>query len=122
MPNWLNKVRELLPARLKQSIGAIEATDDRAEDDLAPSGTASGPPASESWASIFRRAIPLAMLILGGLIAACTELVGLWAILGYLLLASAPIVYLLQRIEATLMEILKVKQQASRRRTPRPND
>lgn len=48
--------------------------------------------------------LPLAMLIAGGLLTIFTELVGTWAILGYLLVTLAPVVYWLQRIERRLAE------------------
>lgn len=50
------------------------------------------------------RTIPLLMAVVGGTLTGCSELIRGWAVLGYLLLTAAPMVYWLQRIEYRLAE------------------
>lgn len=60
------------------------------------------PPTTPSWRDALVDAWPAFMFVAGLLISACTQLIGVWAILGYLLVATAPIVYLLRKIERHL--------------------
>lgn len=89
------RLRESLPETVDQVRQAAAATSDpRAPGESAP-----------RWVDSFLQPAPVAMLVVGALLAAFTELIGPWAILGYLLLAVAPILYWLQRIESRLVEL-----------------
>ena len=96
---WVRDARNLLPGGKKSP-----PEEEEKDDDEAPVAAAPAPPTS--WWSLVRQvffsSIPLGMLIIGALLTAFAELIGLWAVLGYLLLSSAPVVYWLQRIEQRL--------------------
>lgn len=59
-------------------------------------------PPTPSWWDTLIDAWPAFMLVAGLLIAACTQLIGIWAILGYLLIVTSPVVHLLRKIERSL--------------------
>lgn len=59
-------------------------------------------PPAPNWRDTLVDAWPIFMLVCGILISACTQLIGVWAILGYLLVVTAPIVHLLRKIEMHL--------------------
>lgn len=99
---WLNKLRDRV----------LEATRPPVETGPPVPGTVEGrsePPGPQAttWLQMLAAAIPLFMFVIGILLAAFTELVRLWAILGYLLIVTAPIVYWLRRIDARLVELQK---------------
>jgi hypothetical protein len=100
---WLDKIREYLPANKRE--GAYEEIATTAGSTQGANGTASAVSQWESWMRVARNGIPVAMLIVGGILALFTELIGVWAIFGYVLVAGAPVVYLLLRIEQRLIEV-----------------
>ena len=77
------------------------------------------PPAAESTDSSrldgVLRCLPLFMLLAGAGISACGELLGLWALLGYLLLVTSPVVYWLSRIEQRLAKVLELQRKSAAR-------
>jgi hypothetical protein len=60
--------------------------------------------------------VPAAMLTSGALLTAFAELIGVWGLLGFALLAAAPVVFWLQRVERRLVEaVQELKRRNSRR-------
>ena len=57
------------------------------------------------WAQIVEVGVPTSMLVVGGLLAGFAELIGVWALFGFVLVAASPIVYWQQRIEKQLKEM-----------------
>ncbi len=62
-------------------------------------------PERNRWAQIIELGLPASMLVIGLLLTALAELVELWGILGFVLLAASPVVYWLQRVERKLGEV-----------------
>ena len=98
--DWIDKLRKFLPATkpedpFEESSGTIQRT------------STATPVASpwDAWAQLLRAGTPIFMISVGTILAIFTELVGIWAILGYALITAAPIVYLLIRIEQRLVEV-----------------
>lgn len=100
---WVSKIKKYLPASKSTSPADMDVypPPPSSRQDASPA-----PPSQfELWMRTARGGISVAMLAVGGLLAGFTELIGIWAILGYALLASAPIVFFLHRIEQRLMEL-----------------
>lgn len=97
LADWWEKIKPLIPNREEATTQAR-----RTNYDL----PAEKPP-EPTWIDNFVRPAPIAMLVVGGLLTIFTELIGPWAFLGYLLLATAPLVFWLQQIEKRLAEILR---------------
>ena len=57
------------------------------------------------WAHIIELGLPASMLVIGLLLTVLAQLVELWGILGFVLLAASPVVYWLQRVERKLGEV-----------------
>ena len=100
---WLDRLKEFIPTRAPAA-----PPDDSAllHGPPAPDAPAESAPARIptylKWAASVRLYFPLGMFVIGGMMSACTQLIGTWAFLGYLLLVTAPIVYQLQRVERAL--------------------
>jgi hypothetical protein len=58
------------------------------------------------WSQIIELGVPTTMLVVGGLLTALAELIGLWGVLGYLLLVTSPVVFWLQRLEKKMAEVV----------------
>lgn len=98
---WVGKLRKYLPAR-----GDFGSATDNGAYGAPPTGDPTAPPSQlQAWLKVVRGGVPVAMMVVGILLSAFTELVGLWALLGYALLAAAPIVYFLVRVEQRLIEL-----------------
>lgn len=109
MADWLGYLRRVT-ARVRQ-----DDLDD-VESGIVPPIPEPAPPHAPTWHDTILGGLPLGMLISGLLITACSQLIGVWAILGYLLLVASPIVYQLNRIEKRLVETLHWRKEESRRR------
>ena len=57
------------------------------------------------WQRITESAVPLSMFIAGLLLCALAQLIGVWAILGFLLVTASPIVLWQQRLERHLIDM-----------------
>jgi hypothetical protein len=57
------------------------------------------------WNHIIELGVPASMLVIGLLLTCLSELIGLWGLLGFLLLVTSPVVYWLQRIERKMAEV-----------------
>ncbi|MGL4464499.1 MAG: hypothetical protein ACRDD1_17425 [Planctomycetia bacterium] len=108
--DWLKNTAK----QLVDQIGKTPATVDVEPEPPPPANLP--PPAKpnaaqqlDAFSTLFRTAVPLSMLLCGALLSGCTELIGPWAALGYALLALAPVVYWLQRIEQRLAELIEVE-------------
>jgi hypothetical protein len=115
--DWLKKVRSLAQEyvasrrQIPPANGAYRPSGpyrDALEEEF--ESTVAEPP---SWTEVFVRAIPVFMAVVGCLLTFFTEMIGAWAMLGYLLLVVAPIVYWLQRIEGRLAQIAAKKPEKS---------
>jgi hypothetical protein len=58
------------------------------------------------WTQIVELGVPALMLVIGLLLTVLAELIGLWGILGFLLLVGSPVVFWLQRVERKLGEVI----------------
>lgn len=92
-----NKVVELTTKKNAAKTGS-SPTSSYTIDAYQPTPT----PPMPTWRETLVDAWPIFMLVAGVLISACTQLIGVWAILGYLLIVTAPIVHLLRKIERHL--------------------
>ena len=69
------------------------------------------------WRAIAESGLPIGMLVLGVVLAAFAELIGVWAILGFILIGSAPILLWQQRIERQLIALQEeLKRQRAMKR------
>lgn len=109
-PQWLTKVKEFVagkrdPDPAEPPDGAPGKTGA-----VAKTGAVTGAKSPATSAKIdrplWRHLLPMWMLIVGLLFTLCSELLKLWAILGYLLVVAAPIVYWLERIEFVLQQLV----------------
>ena len=82
---------------LEEQVAAVAATGVRQRQPK--------PPTPRTWGQIIIDSLPIAVLVIGGILTACSELIQLWAILGYMMLVSAPILHLLMRIDRNLKEL-----------------
>ena len=57
------------------------------------------------WRQIIELGVPTGMLVIGALLTACAQLIGVWGLLGFLLMAVSPVVYWQQRVERQLREM-----------------
>ncbi|MBX9653643.1 hypothetical protein K2Y11_08505 [bacterium] len=57
------------------------------------------------WRQIIELGVPTGMLVVGGLLTGCAQLLGVWGLLGFLLLSLSPVVYWQQRTERQLKEM-----------------
>lgn len=103
---FVEQIRSALPAQR----GGGSSAGSKAGAPREPRESRATAPETRTWIESFVRPAPLAMLVVGGILASFTELIGPWAFLGYLLLATAPLVYLLQRIERRLVELLQQRR------------
>lgn len=60
--------------------------------------------------------VPTTMLTCGALLTAFAELIGVWGVLGFLLLAASPVVFWLQRVERRLGEAVEELKRRNIRR------
>lgn len=69
------------------------------------------------WQQIVELGVPAGMLVSGILLTALAQLIGLWGVLGFLLLSASPVVYWQQRIERQLREMTdEIKKNRQTRR------
>jgi len=101
---WLDRVKTLL-SKGRNGDGVALPGDESAP--LAEPNTAAPPVDAPhpSWVQQIIESLPLAMLFTGTLLSLCSELIGFWAALGYLMLVTAPVVHYLRLIEQRLTEI-----------------
>ena len=109
---WVQRVRGLLPgAKGASADGESSDVDEpaRADPDEPTQPTT-------SWWELVQQlvlaGIPLAMLVVGLLLTACSELIGLWALLGFALLVASPVVYWLYRIERRLAKLIEARERS----------
>jgi hypothetical protein len=57
------------------------------------------------WKTIVETGVPMGMLVIGSLLTVFAELIGVWGVLGFLLVAASPIVYWMQRLERRMREM-----------------
>lgn len=115
--NWVKKVSDWVSEQREkrrrhhalEKAGAHQKIEElstkEAEEQLRPAGRGF----FNFWEMIVP-GFPLGMLAIGVLLSACTELIGIYAILGYLLIATAPIVYILNRIERRIAKWIEANE------------
>ena len=109
MPEWLDRLKQLIKPAATASSGDLERPD---ELDRPPTATAPAP--SPTFIDTLLALVPVALLGAGLLMTVFAERLKTWAVLGYLLLAAAPVTYFLQRIERRLAELADLWRQRKR--------
>ena len=106
MPAWLQRLktaaRNVLPASAPAPAG------EPAED--APATEPPEAPESANFMTAIARLLPVVLLGVGGTMTLFAAQLGNWALLGFMLLAAAPVVYQLQRVERRLKELLDLQK------------
>jgi hypothetical protein len=105
--DWFEKVQKLLVRTPGAATGLAEPVTARRD---SRAGSESPPPPSPpppTWWDTYLDLVPLVMAIVGSLLTIFTEKIGAWALLGYLLLTVAPVVFWLRRIEKRLAELIR---------------
>lgn len=108
-PAWYDKIRAMMPKRTSPSGSVTEIDIDPGIGDSGVLPQAN-PDRMQQWSRATLEGLPTGMFILGLLLTICSQLIGLWAMLGYLLLVMAPIVYWLGRIEKRLAELIETNK------------
>ena len=106
MPGWLDRLKDAARSVLPTPPAPAPAAD-------APEALGDDAPDAPETANFLNTVAGLAPLVLLGVglaLTAFAPLVGNWAVLGFLLLASAPVVYQLRRVERRLKELVELQK------------
>lgn len=124
---WVSKIRGLLPG---QQHDGVDDTELAPGDDLLAGTTqvsvqpGKAEPKPEArpqaepppWMTMVVNQTPSIMFVIGILLTVCAQLIQVWAFLGFLLVAGAPIVYWLRRIETRVCELIEVTKKKDAQR------
>ena len=106
MPEWMDRLKDAARAALHRA-DAPAATAAAAEDNGAePPDT----PETASFLATVAKLLPAVLLGVGAALTLFAAQLGNWAVLGFLLLAAAPISYQLQRLERRLKELVDLQK------------
>jgi hypothetical protein len=108
MPEWLDRLKQLVKPASKANAAEYERPE---ELDRPQTST---PPAPQAFMDVLVALLPAALLGAGLLMTIFAERLKTWAVLGYLLLAAAPVTYFLHRIERRLAELAELWRQRKR--------
>lgn len=109
---WLNKLTHFVTRAKDSPIGdRVSELRDAIGRETRARPEHSEPTPAPTWSDSALDGVPMAMVIVGLVLAACTELIRVWAILGYLLIVVAPVVYWLRRIEKRLIDLSRFNRQ-----------
>ncbi len=108
MPAWLDRFKEAARAVLPGAAAPNAAAAPAVEDSAAPEPPAA--PETPNFLATVAKLAPAVLLGIGGTLTLFAAQIGNWAALGFMLLAAAPIVYQLQRLERRLQELVELQK------------
>lgn len=109
MPEWLERVKGLFGARTPPPTDPSAAGGEQPVVTTAPGygPQPAPPPTPQKWHEYLYAAVPAMLLAAGAGLALLTQVIGPWAFLGYLLVAVSPVVWMLQRVEKKINELIE---------------